>query len=429
VGQVGYLPHEDANRLERKSFFPSPPARRYNRFVMNTSSQLHDRLSRAVNRQRLVDTAFRLIAVPSRTGEAGAVADCLARLLTEDGFRVERPTGGHDTAPAVVVRHAGGRPGRTLQFNGHLDTVHLPFVPPAVAADRITGSGSSDMKAGVAAAVEALRVLRDTDALPGGAILLTAHDLHESPWGDGSQLDRLIAEGHVGDAVLLPEYLCDRLPVVGRGGLIWKVIIRRQGPPTHEVTRPADEPSVIAAGAELIGRLGRLGERLAVKADPLAGSESVFIGQVHSGEIFNQYPQECRLEGTRRWLPGTRRADVEEELRGLFAELGRETGTEVGVEFYLMRDAFFLDQKDDLVTAFQQAYQAAGGPPLPIGAKPFCDDGNSFWSLAGVPAITHGPRAGGAHTLNEWVSIDDLVRVAVVYALTAVAYCAGKGTP
>src|SRR5205807_4437766 len=124
----------------------------------------------------------------------GAAADCLAALLTAEGFHVERPAAGHPKAPAVVVRYASGRPGRTLQFNGHLDTVHLPFVPPKVDGDRLTGSGSSDMKAGVAAAVEALRVLRETDSLPGGNILLTAHDLHESPWGDGSQLNQLIAD-------------------------------------------------------------------------------------------------------------------------------------------------------------------------------------------------------------------------------------------
>src|SRR5439155_961182 len=122
-----------------------------------------------------------LVAVPSRTGEAGAVSDCLADLLRQDGFTVERPAGGYPAAPAVAVRWSTGKPGRTLQFNGHLDTVHLPFVPPRVEDGKLTGSGSSDMKAGVAAAVEALRVLRDTELLSGGAILLTAHDLHESP--------------------------------------------------------------------------------------------------------------------------------------------------------------------------------------------------------------------------------------------------------
>ena len=394
---------------------------------MSLTTDLSDRLQRAIDRQRLVDTAVQLIAVPSRTGEAGAVSDRLADILTADGFRVERPTGGHPTAPAVVVRFASGKPGRTLEFNGHLDTVHLPFVPPQVQDGRITGSGSSDMKAGVAAAVEALRALRDTGALPGGSILLVAHDLHEAPWGDGRQLNQLIADGYVGDAVLIPEYLNECLAVIGRGALTWKATVRRPGPPVHEVMRPA-EPSVIAAGADLVGRLNRLHERLSVKADPLAGTESLFIGQIHSGAIYNQYPQECLVEGTRRWLPGTRREDVEAELRGLFDGLARDTGTTVRAEITPIRDAFLLPQDDPFVAAFQQAYAAtSGGQPLKTGAKPFCDDGNSFWALARVPAVTHGPRAGGAHTLEEWVSIDDLVRVAHLYALTAVAYCGAAG--
>jgi acetylornithine deacetylase/succinyl-diaminopimelate desuccinylase-like protein len=393
---------------------------------MTANASPAERLRPAVNRRRLVDTVVQLVAVPSRTGEAGAVSDRLAELLRADGFSVERPEAGHPAAPAVVVRFDSGRPGRVLQFDGHLDTVHLPFVPPGVEDGRITGSGSADMKGGIAAAVEALRVLRDTGALPGGGILLTAHDLHETPWGDGSQLDRLIADGCVGDGVLLPEYLNDRLPVIGRGGLTWQVTIRRPGPPVHEVLRPA-EPSVIAAGAALIARLGALDQAVGAKADPLAGRESVFIGQIHSGEIFNQYPQECRLEGTRRWLPGTRREDVEREFRGLLADLAADTGLAVTGEVKLMRDAFRLDEKDPLVSAFQGAHEATAGRRLATGAKPFCDDGNSFWALAGVPAITHGPLADGAHTLHEWVSVEDLERVALVYALTAVAYCGTGG--
>jgi acetylornithine deacetylase/succinyl-diaminopimelate desuccinylase-like protein len=222
---------------------------------------------------------------------------------------------------------------------------------------------------------------------------------------------------------LLPEPLCDRLPVVGRGGATWKVTIRRPGAPVHEVMRPKDEPNVIAAGAELVSRLSRLGERLAAKSDDLAGADTVFVGQIHSGEIYNQYPQECRLEGTRRWLPGTGRRDVETEFRALVADLERDTRTAIQTDFFFIRDDFRLDLQDPLVEAFQQAYEAVSGAPLAVGPKPFMDDGNSFWGLAQKPAITHGPRAGGQHTVNEWVSIDDLVRLAKVYALTAVAYC------
>jgi acetylornithine deacetylase/succinyl-diaminopimelate desuccinylase-like protein len=389
---------------------------------MEPLPELSHRLGQAVNGQRLVDTAFRLIAVPSRTGEAGAVADCLAEILSDEGFPVERIEAGHLPAPAVAVRLDTECPGRTLQFNGHLDTVHLPFLPPGLDGDHLTGSGASDMKGGMAAAAEALRVLRDTGALPGGAVLLTAHDLHEAPWGLGQQLNQMIAAGCVGDAVLLPEPLCDRLPVVGRGAATWKVTIRRDGPPVHEVMRPASEPSVIAAGAELVTRFGSWNDELSKTADPLAGSASVFIGQIHSGEIYNQYPADCWVEGTRRWLPGTSAREVEQDFHDRLAELSRQSGTRFEVDYRLIRDAFRLED-GPLVAAFQTAYQAIRGKPLPTGPKPFVDDGNSFWSLARVPAITHGPRAGGQHTVNEWVSIDDLVRVAHLYALTAVVYC------
>jgi len=75
------------------------------------------------------------------------------------------------------------------------------------------------------------------------------------------------------------------------------------------------------------------------------------------------------------------------------------------------------------VEVFQQGYSATSGQALPLGPKPFVDDGNSFYALARVPAITHGPRAGGQHTVNEWVEIDDLVRIAELYARIALTYC------
>lgn len=391
---------------------------------MPLSTEVVQRLRSLVNRERLVRTVVDLVNIPSKTGEAGAVLDRLGIMLADEGFRVERPAGGHPTAPAVAVRLDSGRPGKTLQFNGHLDTVHLPFVPPTVAGDHITGSGSCDMKGGTAAAVEALRVLRDSGEFNAGSVLFTAHDLHEAPWGDGRQLEGMIREGYVGDAVLIPEYMNAVIPTVGRGLATWKITVRREGEPIHEVMRPATEPSVIDAAAELIARIRQFGGHLAGRTDPEAGCETVFIGQVHAGEIFNQFPQECRLEGTRRWLPGVSRQDVEQEFRGLVQQVANRTKTMIDVEWFPVRDGFKLDRNDPFVGIFQEAHAAAsGGRTLPYGAKPFCDDCNTFWELGKIPGITHGPTASGAHTLNEWVSIDDLVRVAHVYALTAVSFC------
>lgn len=381
-------------------------------------------IRKAVSRSRLLDTATKLVAVPSWTGDAGAVSERLAEMLSADGFTVERPAGGHEKAPAVVVRYGSGTRGRTLQFNGHLDVVHLPFVPPKVVDGTLTGSGSCDMKGGIAAMVEALRAIREAGALTAGSILLTAHDLHEAPWGYGAQLDNLIRAGVHGDAVLIPEPLCSHLPAIGRGSATWKVHVRRSGPPVHEVMRPPDQPSVIAAGADLIHRVLKYGAELSKHNDPQAGAESVFIGQVHSGEIFNQYPQEFWLEGTRRWLPDGDPVAVEHDFRELMSGVKRDWPVDVLTEFNVIRNAFRLDINSPFVQCFQNCYRELSGVALPVGPKPFVDDGNSFWRLADVPAITHGARAGGQHTVNEWVEIDDLVRVATLYAVTAARFCA-----
>ena len=100
-----------------------------------------------------------------------------------------------------------------------------------------------------------------------------------------------------------------------------------------------------------------------------------------------------------------------------------DTDTTIDLSYQVVRDAFFLDQSDPLVATFLAAHRATSGAELPIGSKPFVDDGNSFSANARIPAITHGPKAGGQHTVEEWVSIDDLVRVATLYALTAAVYC------
>ena len=202
-------------------------------------------------------------------------------------------------------------------------------------------------------------------------------------------------QGIVGDAVMLPEPLCDHLPTVGRGQACWKVAFRRPGAPVHEVMRAREEPEVITAGARLVGELARLELSLRLQSGPMGLSPSVFVGLIRSGEIYNQFPQECVLEGTRRWLPGSTCDEVDREFRGIVAESCLKTGATAEIEFRQVRDAFFLDTRHAVVTAFQESLLDVTGTTLEFGVKPFVDDGNSVWGLKNAPAITHGPRAGG----------------------------------
>ncbi len=386
-----------------------------------------EKITRAVDEKRLLDTAVSLIELPSPTLSAGAVADRLAEILVAEGFAVERPEADWPEAPAVVARLESGQPGRVLQFDGHLDTVHLPFVAPRIENGILYGSGSSDMKGGIAAFVEALRVLRDTDAIQRGGVMITAHDHHEAPWGDRRQLLALIREGYLGDGVLLPEYLGDVLPVAGRGMAVFSIEIERDGEPVHEVLRPAGLPDVVGVGAELIQRLKALCERLSVRIAPHVGSDSVFVGRMESGEIYNQSPVKCRIEGTRRWVAAGSGPKAKRELEELLAALAVESGTRVNlVDWVVPGDAFTVDEQSPLYAAFQGAHEAVTGNVLKVGAKPFIDDGNGFMNVGGVQALTHGPCATGAHTLDEEVPVAELLRVAKVYALTAFYFCQGR---
>ncbi len=378
----------------------------------------------AIRPERLLQHAIRLCAAPSPTCSARPALDELAAILAGEGLAVERPEADWAEAPAVLVRFDSGRPGRTLQFTGHLDTVPLPFVPPTVEGGILRGSGASDMKGGMAAAVEALLALRDSGALTHGGILLTSYDLHEGPWGDAHQLHALLRDGVFGDGVLIPEYLADRLPLAGRGLGIFEARIRRPGIPVHEVLRPAGTADVLATGCELVRRLHSLSARWAQTPHPLAGAASFFVGHIQAGEIFNQSPVECRVDGTRRWLPGQSQEKVRADFEALLAQLASETGTTIESGYMTPGDAFELSPDEPLVRAFDAAYaHVTGGRSLPVGAKPFLDDGNAFMGRAGIPALTHGPAARGAHTTHEEVPVAELERVARTYAVTALHFC------
>lgn len=375
-----------------------------------------------VDGKRLLHIATELVSVPSPTLSAGPVADRLAALLMEYGFEVERAEANWPSAPAVVVRLQADEPGPILQFDGHLDTVHLPFAPPRFVDGMLHGSGTADMKGGIAAAVEALIVLRDSGAIRSGGVLFTAHEHHEGPWGDRRQVRALIQAGFHGDAVLLPEYLADRLPVSGRGNCIFHVEISRPGEPMHEIACGPDTPNVVRAGVELINECYALNDRISQTKSPLGEQDSIFVGSIQAGEIYNQSPNLCTIDGVRRWVTPGGTEHVVAELNQLAETVAQRTSTSIRADLSVSGDAFSLDETDPIVAAFQEAQEIVAHRRLPVGAKPFVDDGNQF-ALFNIPAITHGPAGKGAHTVQESVSLDELIRCAQVYTMTAIQYC------
>ena len=389
---------------------------------MHSAVPILPRLRSRLRPERLLETAFRLMEAHSPTRDAGAALSVLADILAKAGLDVSREEADWTPAPAVVAWLHSGKPGPVLQFDCHLDTVHLPFRPPRIQDGALCGTGAADMKGGTAAAIEALRMLRELDLPVRGSVLLTGHDHHEGPWGDKRQVMALCRAGIHGDAVLLPEYQAAWLPTAGRGMAIFRIEITRAQPPSHEIHTTPETPDVIGAGLDLASQLGNLTLPDSPEESP-AGRESLFIGKVQTGEIYNQSPQTCIIEGTRRWLRPGAGADARHQIEEALANLDDRHGTTSSLKWEQQGDTFRLPVDHPVVQVVQEVHTTLVGHPLSEGPKLFIDDGNIYAAETGIPAVTHGPDALGAHTVNEEVPVSELERIALLYAATAVGFC------
>ena len=137
-----------------------------------------------VDRERLVETATRLIDVPSFTGDEEAAARVMVELFDELGLQVQWQQVEEGRANALGV-WAGAGGGKSLMFNGHMDTSYsgreawlkdVPgFQPSAfVKNGRLYGLGISNMKGALACYVEAVRSLGDAGVRLAGDVLVAA---------------------------------------------------------------------------------------------------------------------------------------------------------------------------------------------------------------------------------------------------------------
>src|SRR5438105_14362323 len=81
-----------------------------------------------VDRDRLVETASRMIGVHSFTGDEQAMAELMIELFDELGLQVQWQQGEDGRANALGT-WAGTGGGRSLMFNGHMHTSHPGHEP------------------------------------------------------------------------------------------------------------------------------------------------------------------------------------------------------------------------------------------------------------------------------------------------------------
>ena len=245
--------------------------------------------------------------------------------------------------------------------------------------------------------------------------MIVAIGLHEAPGGRGEDLSHLFEErGFTADFGVVCELGGPTLPVAHPGCATFEVTIRRDGMVTHELQTAAGTPNPILVAAKVIEAIRARTEELAAAEHEWVGPETYFLGEVHGGDFYNRHPVECRLVGTRRWLPGNTFAQVEEEFLALLEPIASESGCTIDLDLRLVRGAYEIDPDHPLAVALREAYRDVTTQELPLGGVRLVADGAMFYA-AGIPTVYHGPMGTGAHGDVESIGVAELVRATRVY--------------
>lgn len=387
-------------------------------------NELEQYLLALVEPDRLRDLTLDLVKIPSPTGDCVAAAARCAQALRDTSLEVELDVAEqYPQSPSVIARLRGVGPGLTLQLDGHIDTIHAPHNPPVYCDGRIYGRGSNDMKSGLAIMAEVARVIKASGVSLGGDLLITAHGLHEAPWGLGETVRLLIQKGHVGDAVICCEGSATELPVIGKGLSIFEVDIHREGEVVHETVAAKGASHPILVGQQLVQALLEKNAEFARTPLPYGlGPETYFVGIFESGDFYNRVPVHCRIVGTRRYAPKGTFAEVEREFREITTSIAEQTDTTMDVKIWRQRDGFQIDPESAIAVALREAYERFHHRPLKLGGMKAVADSSIFIHDAGVPALQYGPGLGRAHADVEWIDLTDVVDTTKVMLLAAVNY-------
>ena len=349
-----------------------------------------------------------LVGVSTPSGDlAGAeeaVALCVAFLPPEaEPERLDCSTPGH--APDLLGRLRGTGERRLLLL-GHLDTVvaHEAHRPLTRDGHRMLGSGTVDMKGGVALALGLMRVLAGRPELYAEAAVLLVND---EEW-------RTVPFAHTERFGGWDACLCFEAGEVDGEGRD-AVIVRRKAAGTLEVTArglPAHSGSAPHKGRSALLALAAVAQRVAACSDPAGHERLTAVPTIlRSGEAFNVVPPEGRLLCDLR-------ADELAAFQPVLAAVPAEIDG-VSIEPALVRAWPGMDTRAATAAVLEDAAERLGRP-LVASERGGASDASHVAQAVAVTVDGLGPRGGGAHTPGEWVGAQSLrTRAEVALALAA----------
>ena len=363
--------------------------------------------------------------VPGAAGEA-QIAQAVAAHLRQLGLDVEMQEAAAGRANVIGVLEGRGT-GRSLMLCGHLDTVGVegmdaPF-DPVERDGRLYGRGAQDMKGGVAAMIDAVRLVA-RDGLPAGRLIVAAVvDEEYASLGADALVTRWRADGAV---VTEPT---DLQIAIGHKGFAW-FDVETKGRAAHG-SRPREGRDAILRMGRVLQALETLDRQLQAAAPhPLMGTASLHASIIEGGRELSSYPDRCALKLERRTVSGETQAGVTREIEDILARLrGADAEFEASLTPLFARPSYEVAADHDLPRALERARRGHG----PQGSESLDGFvGMSFWTdaavlgSAGIPSVLFGPGGAGLHSVEEYVELHDVLRCRDTLAALARGWCTAE---
>ena len=396
-----------------------------NGLMLLTDPSLPAALDALIDRQRLTDDLIELVrcgsvnpfdAPPSaeaREQECGELY--LAKLVAhglETGSREVAPERGNVWGRLVGLAGASGPVTTpTILLAGHLDTVGIdgysqPF-SAHVEDGRLYGRGACDMKAALAAYLEVIRVLKAAGIqLKGDVIIAGFCDEEHRMLGSAD----FATTGPKADVAIIGEPTELAVCSSHKGQIC--LVITTYGTAVHS-SRPELGVNAIVAMSQVIEALQRYATDLrSGPSHPLCGVATTNPGVISGGTIASTVPDVCRLELDRRTLPGQHLELVRAELHTLLQPL-RMNGLRYEISGpTIMSHPLDTPINSAVVRAMTGAASSVRGSLVAAEAFPAATDAPNL----GIPSVICGPGSlKDAHTLHEFVAIEDVVTAVKIY--------------
>jgi succinyl-diaminopimelate desuccinylase len=395
---------------------------------------------RRVDREELVRLAQELVRIPSvyrpeaPEGNEARVARYVADYLRGEGFEV-RTEEVAPSRPNVWAIWEGDRPGKTLLFEGHTDVVtegraedwNYPPFGAERSGGRIYGRGACDTKGNLAAAIMAVRAIKESGvSFPGRLVLCHPVDEEGMMAGIKSFIEGGHARGVDGAVICEPEE--HQLCVKQKGALRVRVVVR--GKMAHGAM-PQSGVNPVTRAAKFVVAVEELEQEEVERhgEDPFLGYPSltptILMGPDRGEPQINVIPASAYIALDIRTVPAQSHDELVGRIEGCLSELSSEDPDfDASLEVIEERPPTETSVDDPLVQAMAAAYKGLTGEEPHYNGVPGATDGTLLKAWAGVPIVTTG--AGDReipHHKDEWVDEEELLIACKLYAATAMRFC------